>query len=60
METVIGIIFLGALVCACIWGMSAEIKHMKMCTAKAKEEMEFFRSFRAYLEDLGDCTDVSR
>lgn len=60
METVVGIIFLGVIVGVFIWALIAEVKHMKMCTAKAKEEMEFFRSFRAYLEDLGDYTDVSR
>ena len=60
METVVGIIFLGVIVGVFIWALIAEVKNMKMHTAKAKEEMEFFRSFREYLEDLGDCTDVSR
>lgn len=58
METVVGITFLGAIVGVFIWALVAEVKHMKMCTAKAKEEMEFFRSFKVYLEKLEDFSDV--
>ena len=52
METIIGIILLVVIACVFIWALIAEVKNMKMHTAKAKEEMEFFRSFRAYLETL--------
>ena len=58
METVGAIIAFVILGGFFIWALVAEVKHMKMCTAKAKEEMEFFRSFRAYLETLESVSDL--
>lgn len=55
METFIGIIALVAFVSVLIWALISEVKYMKMCTAKAKEEMEFFRTFREYIESMEVC-----
>lgn len=52
METIAGIICIVAIVGVFIWALVCEVKHMKMCTLKAKEEMEFFRSFRKYIESM--------
>lgn len=52
METFAAIVIILCLLGIALYGMIHEVKHMKAATQKAKEEMEFFRSFKEYLEKM--------